>query len=83
MNEMNDTSYGKAALKKMGEVPENFFIYQAGWLEDNPKDFDTMEVKGAVFRAALRGKNKGKICVMVKGTEKTVFIQSKDMERFK
>lgn len=83
MNEMNKTSYGKAALEKIGEVPENFFIYSAGWLENNPKDFDTMEVTGAVFREAKSGKNKGKVCILVKGTEKTVFIQAKDMERFK
>ena len=55
-----DQSYGKAALKRMGDVPEIFRLFEAGWLEQKPP-FRTMEVKGAEFRAAKTGPYKGKL----------------------
>jgi hypothetical protein len=41
-----DQSYGKAALKRMGDVPENFRLFEAGWMEKKPP-FRLMEVRGA------------------------------------
>lgn len=80
---MNQTSYGKAALKKMGEVPENFFIYKAEWLEDHLKDFDTMKVTGAVLRKPIWGAKKDEFCIPIEGTERTVYVNKSDMKEFR
>lgn len=47
--------FGKAALKKMGAVPENFRLYCAGWIGENPEEWKCMDVTGAEFRRPLRG----------------------------
>lgn len=65
---------GKAALKKLNPVPENFRLFEAGWLGKSPQDFSVMEVKGAVFRHAKSGPNKGKLVVIVPGTTRSVFV---------
>lgn len=36
------TSYGKAALRKLGKVPENFMLYEAGWIGDKPENWNGM-----------------------------------------
>jgi len=77
-----DTSFGKAALKKLGPVPENFRLYSAGWLGAKPEDWDTMKVTGAEFRVAKRGKNAGKLSVMIPGTCRTVYVTKEEMGRF-
>lgn len=74
-------SYGKVALQKMGTLPENFYLFSAGWLGDY-KTTDTMEIKGAEFREALRGKNKGKLCMIVKGTERTAYVTTAEVKAF-
>ncbi len=74
-----DTAYGKAALKKMGTIPENFRLFCAGFIGKS----DSMEVRGAEFRPALKGPNKGKLTVMVKGTEKSVVVFQRDMDEFR
>jgi len=71
--------YGKAALKKMGVVPENFRLYLAGWIGKHP-DFHGMEVKGAEFRPALTGKNKGKLCIKVKDSDRTAYVSKEEIE---
>lgn len=53
--------FGKAALKKMGAVPENFRLYCAGWIGENPEEWKCMDVTGAEFRRPTRGPNKGKL----------------------
>lgn len=75
----DDTVFGKAALKSFGEVPENFYLYEAGWEElqhagyGQPVFFaspdDKMHVKGACFRFNKDGKS-----TMIKGTEKHFVI---------
>lgn len=45
---MNDTPFGRAALAKLGKVPENFAIFYAGWCESGP-EYQTMRVTGAAF----------------------------------
>jgi hypothetical protein len=76
-----DYPHGKAALKKMGEVPENFRLFYAGWLGD-VRNADTMEVRGAEFRRAKAGKNKGKMTIKLPGTERTVYINKNDLAEF-
>jgi hypothetical protein len=65
---------GRAALKKLGDVPENFRIYKAGWLGKHPKDFTVMEITGAEFRVAKTGKNAGKLSIIIHGTQRTVYV---------
>ena len=69
--------FGKLALKKLGSVGENFRLYSAGWLDDQRT---VMKVSGAVFRVAKAGKNRGKLSIMVKGTEQTAYITADEME---
>jgi hypothetical protein len=70
----DDEQFGKAALKKMGDVPENFHLYSA---ERVPVG---MRVIGAVFRKAKSGKNKGKLCIMVDGTDRYMFVSPGEIE---
>lgn len=79
---MTNTPYGKAALKKLAPVAENFHIFEAGWLGDKPSEWDTMKVRGCVFREAKSGPNKGKLSIPVKGTTRTAYVNRKEMEEF-
>ena len=74
--------YGKAALAQLAPLPENFRLYKAEWLGSNPKDWKVMKVEGAVFRRAKRGKNAGKLTVMVPGTKLTVYVHVSEMKEF-
>ena len=71
--------YGKAALQKLAPVQENFRLYFAGWLGDDTRDMSVMEVRGAEFRAAKSGRNKGKLSIMVPGTKRTVYVTKSEM----
>lgn len=73
-----DYSYGKVALQKIAPADPNFRLYEAGFLGDKPP-FEIMEVKGAVFREAKNGKNKGKLSIMVPGTSRTAYVTSAEM----
>ncbi len=73
----SQTSYGKVALTKMGEVPEDFRLYECGWMDT---ERSVMEVIGAEFRKAKSGKNKGKVSILIKGTEQRVLVTAKEME---
>lgn len=79
---MAETGFGKAALQKLAPTPENFRLYQAEWLGDKPKDWDVMKVIGAEFRPAKTGPNKGKLTVMVKGSQRTVYVTKAEMRAF-
>lgn len=72
-----ETVFGKLALIKMGEVPENFRLYEAGWIDD---ERTLMFVKGCEFRYAKSGINKGKLSIAVEGTERKVYVTSEEME---
>ncbi len=72
------TVYGKIALRKIGPVDENFRLYAVKWLHGERK---AMEVIGANFRKALNGKNKGRLSILVKGTEKRVIVTSDEMDK--
>ncbi len=66
---MGQTSYGKAAMKKFGAVPEGFQIFEAGWIGAKPKDWTRMRVKGAQFRGSRR----------IPGTTMTTIVTSEEM----
>ena len=70
-------AYGKAALIKMGDVCENFRLYCCSWLDD---ERTVMEVTGAEFRKAKRGKFKGILSIIVPGTKKTVFVAKAEID---
>lgn len=69
------TSFGKAALKKLGAVPENFRLYSAGWLGKKPEDWKEMRVNGRVFRAS----KSGKMDIPVPGTIQSVIVTLDEM----
>lgn len=50
-----ETNFGKAAWRKLGNVPENFRLYRAAWLGKRPKDWKEMRVTGREFRAGKHG----------------------------
>ena len=56
MDDLMDTmSYGKAALRKFGAVPDGFHIFYAEWLGgDTPADWTRMRLKGAKFKGTRR-----------------------------
>lgn len=79
---MNDTSFGKVALSKLSPVPENFRIYEAGWLGSKPSEFTVMEVKGAEFRAAKSGPNKGELKIKIPNTNRTVYVTKEEIAAY-
>ena len=72
--------FGKIALQKLGDVPENFRLYYAAW-GDNPQASGTMRVTGAEFRVAKSGPEKGLLSVMVPNTMRTVYVTAEEMRQ--
>ena len=72
-------SFGKAAMVKIGDVSENFRLFEAGWV-GHPRKSDTMKVTGAEFRIAKAGKNKGKLSIKVPDTTRTVYVNRAEMD---
>lgn len=72
------TDYGKVAIDKIKPTDPNFRLFYAGWLEDGKAD--VMKIKGAVFRAAKSGPNKGRMCMIVKGTEQVAYVSVSEMD---
>lgn len=73
------TSYGKAALRKLGKVPENFMLYEAGFIGDKPENWNGMRVKGCVFRAASKGPRAGQLVIPVPGTIQSVIVTKEEI----
>lgn len=74
-----DTVYVMIAvekLNKLSSLPENFRLYECGWLDDTRQ---VMRVTGAEFRAAKTGKNKGKLSVMVPRTKQTAYVTAEEI----
>lgn len=71
-----DALFAKLAMQKMGNVPENFRVYEAGWLGDWP-NVHGMEVKGAEFKRLKRYPSRGK---KIPGTTRTVYISKAELE---
>lgn len=74
-----EQSYGKAALQKMGPVPENFRLTRSEWLGDKPVDWHIMKVTGAEFRVAKKGPNAGKLSIPLKGTSRTAYVTREEI----
>lgn len=68
--------FGKAALKKLGEVPENFRLYAAAWLGEFP-NCHGMQVTGAEFQRMKRKTTHGK---KIKGTERSVYVSKAEIQ---
>lgn len=81
-NIFDDTAYGKAALKKLEPIADGFMLFKCGWLGKKIEEMTVMPAKGAVFREAKSGKNKGKRCIIVKGTERTAFVTQEEIAAF-
>jgi hypothetical protein len=65
------TPCGKIAIRKIGKVGKNFRLYEAGWID---KEMTVMFFKGAEFRKAKSGKNKGLLSIIIKETMRTVYV---------
>jgi hypothetical protein len=77
-----ETSYGKLALTRMADPHPDFRLYYAGWMGAGA-EHQVMKVSGAVFRRALRGANKGKLCILVKGTNRNAYLSGADVKEAK
>jgi hypothetical protein len=67
---MDKTSYGKAAMRKFGAVPDGFHVYAAKWLGKRPEDWKTMQVTGAQFNGKRR----------ITGTTMTTIVTVEEMD---
>lgn len=72
-----DTRFGRIALKKLSPVGENFMLFECGWLNGDRKG--VMECKGATFREAKSGPNKGKLTVIVPGTTRIAYVTREEI----
>lgn len=75
--------YGQLALQKMAPTPADFRLYCAEWLGDKQNGRQVLKMTGGEFRRAKSGKNKGKLSILVKGTDKTVFLTSEEIQALK
>ena len=69
------TGFGRAALKKLGTVPENFRLYKAEWLGKRPEDWKDMRVSGRVFRPSKGGA----LSIPVPNTIQTVIVTRQEI----
>lgn len=67
---MDATSYGRAALRKFGAVPEGFHVFFAEWLGEKPEQWNAMRIKGAQFKGKRR----------VPGSTMTTIVTREEME---
>lgn len=70
-----ETTFGRAALKKLAPLPENFRLYCAEWLGKKPEDWKEMRVTGRVFRASKGGS----LDIPVPGTIQSVIVTRDEM----
>ncbi len=73
-------TYGKVALEKIKPESPDFRLYAAGYPGDTQTD--VMFVSGAVFRKALRGPRKGQLCILVPGTQVTVYVHRSEIQSY-
>lgn len=67
--------FGQAALKALGQVPENFRLYDAAWSNDR----SSMTVTGAEF--ARDDRQGGQLCILQPSTTRTVIISAEDIAK--
>jgi hypothetical protein len=68
--------FGRAALKKLGVVPENFRLYCARWL-GNLECPHGMQVTGAEFERMKRKTTHGK---KIRDTDRSVYVSRAEIE---
>lgn len=51
---MDNTSFGVAALRKFGSVPDRFHVFEATFLEEPPAQLKRVRVSGAQFDGVRR-----------------------------
>lgn len=74
-------AYGKLALKKIGSTDPNFRLFKAVWLGKS-NEREVMRVTGATFREALRGSNKGQLCMKVESSEHSALVTAREMDEY-
>lgn len=72
---LGQTAYGRAALRKLGAVPQNFRLYSAGWQGKTATARDSMRVAGREFRAG----RDGRLNVPVPGTIQVVIVTADEI----
>lgn len=72
-----DYPFGKAALAKLAPLPENFRLYEA----ENLGKGNGMKVTGAEFRVAQRGEFKGKLSVLIPGSQKIAYVSLDEINK--
>lgn len=81
LQDLQSFDFVALARSKMKDLPENFLIYKFNWLGDmDDRENNIMEVTGAVFREAKSGARKGQVCMMVKGTDRKVYLSPTDIK---
>lgn len=71
-----DSPFGRAALKKLGPVPDSFRLYSAGWVGDFPNAHG-MQVTGAEFERMKRKTTHGK---KVRDTDRSVYVSKAEIQ---
>lgn len=75
--------FGKVAIEKIsklqGGLPENFRLYEAGWIGEVGK---VMRISGAEFRVAKTGPNKGRLSIMIPKTTQTAYVTAEEMASY-
>lgn len=75
------TIMGRVALEKLKPVDPDFMFYYAGWLGEN--EYKVLKLSGAEFREARSGPRKGQVCILVKGTQRSVYLTAEEMRAAK
>jgi hypothetical protein len=84
--EWQQEDYIQAAIAKLAKqtpLPDNFMIYQAGWIGDMDSDARVMKLEGCEFRVALSGPNKGQLCVPIPNTGRTAWLSVEEIRALK
>ncbi|MFA6094346.1 MAG: hypothetical protein WC757_00430 [Candidatus Paceibacterota bacterium] len=71
------TPYGKAALNKLTNKPENFRFYEAEIISAND---GIIKMTGAQFRVAKHGANRGLLSVLLKDTIHVIYVTRHEIE---
>jgi len=75
-----DLPFGKVAINKMGNVPDNFKLFNAELIEDCPGN---IKVTGAEFREAKTGPRKGQLVIEIHNTRKSVIVTKEETEAYR
>lgn len=78
----NTTAVGQIALRQLDTIPENFFLYEMELIEQDgpPSTWNTIKLRGCVMRKSKSGKTKGQLCIPVKGTHRTFYVNKQELE---